>query len=274
MSDKIGFRLGEEPYIGTGIMVTEDDVRWAYRLFLDREPESYDVIDNHLRNTTSIEELRRLFLTCPEYQSKNTITVGSLCVPRYWPVTGEPGKNFSTRLDNGFFSEFLSGEKILDVGFKGYGNQPVPILPHAIGVDTDYPGYDGLGLPFADRSIDAVFSSHTLEHVIDYITIIRDWHRVIKIDGFIVCIVPHQFLYEKKRELPSMYNSDHKRFYTPASLLCEFEEALEPNSYRVRHLADNDIGYNYDIGPASHAAGAYEIELVIQKIERPAWGLA
>ena len=253
-------------------MVTQDEVRWAYRLFLDREPENEDVI-NHLQRTASIRELRRIFITSPEYQSKNTVIVGRFRVPRDWPITGEPRMTFNAKLDNGFFSKFLSGEKILDVGFRGYGENPVPIFPHAIGIDTDYPGYDGIRLPFDDCSVDSVFSSHMLEHVIDYDVVIRDWHRVIKVGGFIVCVVPHQFLYEKKRELPSVRNGDHKRFYTPASLLREFEEALEPNSYRVRHMADNDVGYTYHIGPQEHPGGAYEIELVIQKIAPPAWDL-
>ena len=86
--------------------------------------------------------------------------------------------------------------------------------------------------------------------------------------------MPHQCLYEKKAAPPSRWNEDHKRFYTPGSLLAEFEESLPPNGYRIRHLTDNDLGYLYDIGPEQHAAGCYEIELVIQKIRPPAWDLA
>ena len=93
-------------------------------------------------------------------------------------------------------------------------------------------------LPFAEDSVDAVYSSHMLEHVPDPFAVIRDWHRVVKTGGFIVCIVPHQFLYEKRAPLPSRWNGEHQRFYTPAALICEFEESLVPNSYRVRHLAD------------------------------------
>jgi hypothetical protein len=44
-------------------------------------------------------------------------------------------------------------------------------------------------------------------------------------------------------------------------------------SYRVRHMADNDTGYTYRVGPESHPGGVYEIELGIEKIERPAWDL-
>jgi len=50
--------------------------------------------------------------------------------------------------------------------------------------------------------------------------------------------------------------------------------SLRPNTYRVRHLRDNDDGYSYGIGPEMHAGGGYEIELVVQKIAPPAWELA
>jgi tetratricopeptide (TPR) repeat protein len=87
-------------------------------------------------------------------------------------------------------------------------------------------------------------------------------------------VVPHQFLYEKRRSLPSSWNADHKRFYTPASLLGEFEASLRPNTYRVRHLRDSDENYTYGVGPEAHSGGGYEIELVVQKITPPGWDLA
>jgi SAM-dependent methyltransferase len=141
-------------------------------------------------------------------------------------------------------------------------------------VDLDYPAYDGKRLPFPDESIDTVYSSHMLEHAADFRTTICDWHRVVRSGGYIVCVVPHQFLYEKRRSLPSSWNADHKRFYTPASLLHEVEASLRPNTYRVRHLRDNDEGFTYDIGPEAHSGGGYEIELVVQKITPPGWDLA
>lgn len=200
--------------------------------------------------------------------------VGRHDVPEDWPVSGEARQTFRQKLRNGFFSTYFSGDVILDIGYRGYGDNPAPILPHAIGIDLDYPGYDGTVLPFADASVDTVYSSHTLEHIPDYRAAIRDWHRVLRVGGYIVCVVPHQFLYEKKSGPPSFWNPDHRRFYTPASLLCEFEEALAPNTYRVRHLRDCDDGYTYDAGPETHPGGCYEIELVVQKIEKPGWNLS
>jgi SAM-dependent methyltransferase len=200
--------------------------------------------------------------------------VGRYEVPEDWPVQGEAGRSFTEKLKNGFFSTYVAGEVTIDVGYRGAFADAVPIMPHAIGVDLDYPGYDGKRLPFADQSIDTVYSSHMLEHVADYRATIRDWHRVLRSGGFIVCVVPHQFLYEKRRGLPSSWNADHKRFYTPASLLSEFEASLQPNTYRIRHLRDDDENYTYGVGPEAHSGGGYEIELVVQKIAPPGWDLA
>lgn len=189
------------------------------------------------------------------------------------PIGIEARKTFEFKLRNGFIDRYLSGSAILDIGYKGYESDVVPILPHAIGIDLDYPGYDGKVLPFADGSQDAVFSSHCLEHIADYPQAVREWFRVLKSGGHLVIVVPHQFLYEKRTRPPSRWNEDHKRFYTPASLMAEIETALPPNAYRLRHLADNDLGYDYSIGPNRHAGGCYEIELVVEKISPPAWRL-
>ena len=171
-----------------------------------------------------------------------------------------------------FFQKYMSGFG-LDVGFSGYEEDIVPILDTAIGVDLDYPGYDGITLPFPDNSQNYVFSSHCLEHIEDYISVIQDWHRVVKIGGHIITVVPHKYLYEKKSSPPSNWNRDHKRFYTPATLIGEFEKALQPNSYRVRLLEDGDFGFDYSIPQEKHSGGQYEITLVIEKIKPPNWEL-
>jgi len=185
----------------------------------------------------------------------------------------ESQKSYTSKIDSGFFDRFLSGTAVLDIGFAGHGGDGQPIVPQAIGVDKDFPGYDGIRLPFPDESQDAVYSSHCYEHIADFAGALRDWYRVLKVGGYLIIIVPHQHLFEKRTGLPSLWNRDHKRFYTPASLLDEIESALPPNSVRVRHLCDNDAGYDYRIPPPDPAYGCYEIELVLQKIERPNWDL-
>ena len=177
----------------------------------------------------------------------------------------ESRKTYQQKIDSGFFSKYMIGIG-LDIGFRGYLKDTETILPTAIGVDSDYPGYDGKTLPFTDASQDFVYTSHCLEHISDYKQAIREWMRVLKTDGYLIISVPHKFLYEKKEQLPSRHNGDHKRFYTAASLLSEIEESLEPNTFRIRHLQENDAGAVYTDPRTAHGRGDYEIEIVIQKL--------
>jgi len=188
------------------------------------------------------------------------------------PAVGpELAKSYESKLQSGFFDRWLSGGNILDIGYKGSFYAAAPVLPHAVGVDMDLPGYDGLTLPFAEASQDGVFACHCLEHMPDIVAALREWMRVLRVGGHLVVIVPHQHLYEKRRAPPSPWNDDHRHFLTPASLLDFVEKAFAVNSYRLRHLADNDFGYDYAIGPQAHAVGCYEIEMVLEKRTPPSW---
>jgi len=189
-------------------------------------------------------------------------------------VGHEARKSFDSKLDSGFWARYITGPNVLDIGFRGYDDNVVPIVDGAIGIDLDYPGYDGSVLPFQDESQDAVYSSHCLEHIPNNLQVVRDWFRVTKIGGHIITVVPHAMLYERKRRPPSRWAGwNHQRFYTPQSLLAEFESVLLPNTYRVRHLAENDVDYTYSYPTERHPDGCYEIELVIEKISPPAWSL-
>lgn len=188
-------------------------------------------------------------------------------------VGAESRKTYQDKLNNGFFEKYMSGNG-LEIGGKGYEEGIVPILETATNIEVDFPGYDGINLPFPDESQDYVYSSHCLEHISDYKTVIKEWYRVLKNGGHIVIVVPHQFLYEKRKNLSSKWNGDHKRFYSPASLLNEIEQSLNPNTYRVKLLEDGDKDFNYEVPPDQHSHGQYEITLVIQKIKKPNWDLA
>ena len=50
--------------------------------------------------------------------------------------------------------------------------------------------YDGVHLPFADRSFDVVFSSNVLEHVRDLPALLREVRRVLRPEGVAVHILP------------------------------------------------------------------------------------
>jgi len=272
----------------------EGFVASLYRQFHGREPdaEGWNYYVDRLREGMAFADLIHVFLTSEEFAGRQRETArrilsserafrfeengGSISAfPIDYDPPGEAGRCYQHRLRTGFLDRYCSGSLVLDVGFSGYDNPEGKTgIPGAVGIDLDYPGYDGRHLPFGDGTVDTVFSSHSLEHMQFDHAAIRDWYRVLKMGGFIVCMVPSQALYEKQRFLPSRFNEDHKRMYTPASLVRSFEDALEVNSYRVRHLAENDRGFNYRLGPDVHSDGAYEIEIVIEKIEKPEWDLA
>ena len=180
-------------------------------------------------------------------------------------------RSHARRLREGFYDRYLSGDAVLDIGYRGGKADAVPVTDRAIGVELDYPGYDGVHLPFADLSQDAVFASHCLEHITDWKTILADWFRVLKIGGYLVIAVPHQQLYERKADLPSRFNGNHQRFYMPSVLITEIETALPVGAWRLRSLRDNDEGFGYGVPPELHAKGCYEIELVVEKIRAPAY---
>ncbi len=168
----------------------------------------------------------------------------------------------------------------LDIGGRGYGKNDEPIRPGCTIVDLGYPGYDGKTLPFDDASIGWILSSHTLEHIMFPEAAIQEWFRVLKEGGRLLIAVPHAYLYERRLTIhhhdnaqrpKSRWNEDHHRAYTPARLMSEIERALEPNSYRLIDLFDNDVNYDYSLGLNEHADGCYEIWAVIEKRALPNW---
>jgi SAM-dependent methyltransferase len=175
------------------------------------------------------------------------------------------------RLREGFYDRYLAGHAVLDIGYRGGRADAQAVTEAAIGVELDYPGYDGIRLPFEDGSQDAVFASHTLEHIDDWRTILADWFRVLRVGGFLVIAVPHQYLYERRAYLPSRFNGNHKRFYTPAVLMAQIEAALPLAAWRLRLLRDIDEGFRYELPPEAHPKGCYEIELVVEKIMPPSY---
>ena len=184
-------------------------------------------------------------------------------------ATANPGP---TRLnDPGFQTQFLSGESVLDIRRTGQPEALGAPLRQATRVKLIDPNRDGKTLPFPDQSQDAVCSDRLLQHVADYRGAIAEWFRVLRVGGFLVITVPHQFLFERKISLPSRFDASHQRFYTASSLLLEIEEALDPLSYRVRFLEDDDAGFDYTKPPKRAPSGSCDLVVVLEKLERPAY---
>lgn len=77
---------------------------------------------------------------------------------------------------------------VLDVGCGTHKS-----LEEAVGVDL-IPGADVQrsldDLPFEAHSVDAIISRHSLEHVLDPVKALREWHRVLKASGKVLIVLP------------------------------------------------------------------------------------
>jgi hypothetical protein len=130
------------------------------------------------------------------------------------------------------------------------------------------------GIAAAEGSLAVVHAPELLQDESDYRGALQRWFGLLKVGGILVLTVPHAFLDTRQDRLPAPRRPRQQRLYTPASLLGEVEEALVPNNYRLRWLADRDGGYDYALDRATPPTGQHDIALVLERITPPAWDLA
>jgi len=68
-----------------------------------------------------------------------------------------------------------------------------------------------------DADYDFVYSSHTLEHVVDPVETLQNWWRILKPGGHLVIAVPDEDMYEQG-VWPPTFNTDHKHTYAVGKL--------------------------------------------------------
>jgi SAM-dependent methyltransferase len=177
---------------------------------------------------------------------------------------GESSRARPRRVREGFFERYCSLGKGLDIGYGGD-----LLAPNCVGFDYEHGDAQYLpGIP--NESYDFVYSSHTLEHMISPRIALKNWWRAVKAGGFLILYVPDRDLYEKRRVLPSRWNSDHKHFF-----LIDRDEA--PDTIGLlplikRCLTDFEVIYakrcadGHTINdPDVHSNGEYSIEIVLHK---------
>jgi SAM-dependent methyltransferase len=64
-----------------------------------------------------------------------------------------------------------------------------------------------------NKQYDFVYSSNCLEHMNDPIVSLENWLKIVKLNGYLIVIVPDEDLYEQGH-FPSIFNSDHKWTFT------------------------------------------------------------
>ncbi len=179
-------------------------------------------------------------------------------------VAGETSKAKERRLKENFFNRYCNGSG-LDIGFGGD-----PIIPNVQGWDFEHGDAQYLnGLP--DNKFDFVYSSHTLEHMNDPELALKNWWRVIKPGGHLLIYIPHRDLYEKKKNLPSRFNSNHTHFFLideedlpdTFSIMKLIEKNL--NDHEIIYIKECSEGYKSN-GTDKHSIGEYSIEAVVKKV--------
>lgn len=183
------------------------------------------------------------------------------CGRPYKPL--ESTKAQSRRQREGFFGKYCTGRGI-DIGYGG------DLLTNdCCGWDIEHGDAQLLGQE-KDCSYDFAYSSHTLEHMIDPVVALQNWWRVVKPGGHLILYIPHRDLYEKKKELPSRWNLDHKHFFLldkddapdTKSILGLIRTAL--TGYEIIYAKECSEGHTIT-EPDVHSDGEYSIEVVVRK---------
>lgn len=137
----------------------------------------------------------------------------------------------------GWLSQFCQG-KGLDVGVGGR-----KIHPQAIGIDVSLaqgrtpdvmaPAW---WLPFPDNSMDYVVSCHLLEHVADTKAALKEFWRVLRVDGICAAFMP-----DGERGNYSLYTLEHVSGFTP-KILNRFFQACGFDVFDETEMKEGNAG--------------------------------
>ncbi len=71
-------------------------------------------------------------------------------------------------------------------------------------------------IPLEDNSLDYIVSSHCLEHSADTISSLKEWHRLLKLNGTLGVLVPHGDYVPWQSLGDSAFT--HRQIFTPTTL--------------------------------------------------------
>lgn len=114
-------------------------------------------------------------------------------------------------------------------------SQGVPVVPWAISFDLPKPEFlhysngaqpngpihlRGFAdkLPFETDSLDFLYSSHFIEDVLDWLPILTEWTRCVKIGGYIVILLPDKELWNAAILAGQPPNNSHRHEGRPGEL--------------------------------------------------------
>lgn len=184
----------------------------------------------------------------------------------------ETKKAFERRQKQNFFDKYIKG-KVIDIGVGRIDTHDGadPLTEDCDTWDKDN-GDATLMQSIQNETYDTVYTSHLLEHISNPTLAIHNWFRILKQGGYLIISVPHRDLYERKKQLPSKWNADHKFFILPEecepphtfSLMGLVKQALKGQDYKIVSLNVQNTCTNVNI-PEEHGNGEYSIEVIIEK---------
>ena len=146
-----------------------------------------------------------------------------------------------------FFTKYLKG-RVIDIGG---GNDKVANNAEVFDLED---GDAQNILNYKDpQSYDCVYSSHCLEHMMDVPSALQGWWQLVKNNGYMIIVVPHEDLYEQKI-WPSIFTKDHlstfrlknNKTWSPVSFdIYELANSLE-NAFIIS-AEIQDLNYDYDL---------------------------
>lgn len=133
------------------------------------------------------------------------------------------------------------------------GCGPNKAFPHFIGIDNGHHERFGYAIKpdllvdtcedlsiFGSQSMDFVFSSHLLEHIIDYKSSLKEWWRLIKTGGHLVLYLPHKDFYPNIGVEGA--NPDHKHDFMPQDII---DAMLETKGFDLLENQERNEGDEY-----------------------------
>jgi len=182
----------------------------------------------------------------------------------------ESSKQYNKRLKNGDFENYIKGY-ILDIGAA-----PDPVKSPC-GMTKEWNITDGDGQylnTLVDNSFDCVYSSHSLEHMVDIKDTLFNWVRVLKLKGYLYIVVPDYDLYEKGR-WPSKYNPDHKHSFSINKTRIDVERnnhfnicidifpILRKLYIEIKEIREESFGFDYSKFEEDQTMGNAESQILI-----------
>lgn len=133
---------------------------------------------------------------------------------------------------NKVYHHFVGIDSGVDTKLFGTPMQPDLVVPTCAALPM-----------FASGIMDTVFSSHLLEHIVDYRAALKEWWRVVKVGGHLILYLPHRDLYPNIGQPGA--NPDHKHDFLPDDIIEAMTEDAADWDLVVNETRDQGREYSF-----------------------------